>query len=114
MIMQGILASMAFSLGILALCAAVALAIWSLSYNNSQFKEITSVKIIGLFVTIISMLSLVYTSYVVATQVFSYGASSYQVMPMRDGNGMHGDMNKHMMGPKDKHHNDQSPQPKAN
>lgn len=72
MMTQTFIATIAFSIGLLAFCAGAWLTIWATS--NTQVADVAAAKLTGYFVTILALLSLVFTSYFIAMGVL--GASS--------------------------------------
>ncbi len=72
MMTQTFIATIAFSVGLLAFCAGAWLTIWATS--SSQVSDVAAAKLTGYFVTILAVISLVFTSYFIAMGVL--GASS--------------------------------------
>ncbi len=75
MMTQTFVATIAFSIGLLAFCAGAWLTIWSTSGN--QCSEVSAAKLTGYFVTVLALISLVFTSYFIAKGVFASSFHSY-------------------------------------
>lgn len=85
MMTQTFIATIAFSIGLLAFCAGAWLTIWAT--NNNQIADVAAAKLTGYFVTILALLALVFTSYYIAMGVL--GASSpVRSKPMKVGKHM--------------------------
>ena len=84
------IAAVAFSLGLIAFCASVWLTTWASNCSSGQYSEMAAAKLTGYFVTVLSILSLVLTSYYGAKSLIM--ADSYRGMPMAQARS-----NQHMM-----------------
>lgn len=73
--MQTFIATIAFSIGLLAFCAGSWLTIWS-GVGNKNATETSAAKMSGYFVTILALFSLVFTSYYIATGIIMGEPSS--------------------------------------
>jgi hypothetical protein len=62
MMMQTFLATISFSIGLLAFCAGAWLTIWATSSNN-HVTDVAAAKLTGYFITVLSIVALVFTSY---------------------------------------------------
>lgn len=71
MMTQTFIATIAFSIGLLAFCAGAWLTIWATSSN--QVADVAAAKLTGYFVTILALVALVFTSYYIAMGVLSSG-----------------------------------------
>ena len=60
--------AMAFSLCLMAFCAGTWLTVWSLS--NNQYTNSNAAKLSGYFITVLAIVSLVFTSYYFARSLF--------------------------------------------
>lgn len=95
MMMQTFIATISFSIGLLAFCAGAWLTIWATSANN-QITDVAAAKLTGYFVTILSIVALVFTSYYITVGVLtnappvSGGGKWTTMMPSS-----HQQMNKH-------------------
>ena len=69
MMTQTFIATIAFSIGLLAFCAGAWLTIWTTS--NSQISDVAAAKLTGYFVTVLALIALVFTSYYIASGVLS-------------------------------------------
>lgn len=67
MMTQTFIATIAFSIGLLAFCAGAWLTIWATS--SSQIADVAAAKLTGYFVTILALVALVFTSYFIATGI---------------------------------------------
>lgn len=74
MMTQTFIATIAFAIGLLAFCSGAWLTIWA-SCNN-QVSEVAAAKLTGYFVTILALVSLVFTSYYIALGVLSTSGPS--------------------------------------
>lgn len=63
------IATISFSLSLLAFCAGAWLTIWATS-NNTQCTEVSAAKLTGYFISVLAIVSLVFTSYYAARAVF--------------------------------------------
>lgn len=73
MMMTTFIATIAFSIGLLAFCAGAWLTIWATS--SSQVSDVAAAKLTGYFVTILALVALVFTSYYIAMGVLSSGSN---------------------------------------
>lgn len=73
--MQTFIATVAFSIGLLAFCAGSWLTIWA-TVGNKNATEVSAAKMSGYFVTILALISLVFTSYYIAVGVINGDTSS--------------------------------------
>jgi heme A synthase len=87
-------AAIAFCLGLIAFCASVWLTTWA-SASSNQYSETNAAKMAGYFVTVLSILSLVLTSYYGAKSVM-IGNSYNGGTPMRSQWNQAGNMQKHI------------------
>lgn len=69
MMTQTFIATIAFSIGLLAFCAGAWLTIWATS--NNQVSDVAAAKLTGYFVTVLALIALVFTSYFIAMGVLS-------------------------------------------
>lgn len=74
MMTQTFVATIAFSIGLLAFCSGAWLTIWATSSNN-QVVDVAAAKLTGYFVTVLALVALVFTSYYIATGVLSSSTS---------------------------------------
>lgn len=72
MMTQTFIATIAFSCGLLAFCAGAWLTIWASS--SSQVTDVAAAKLTGYFVTILSLIAIVFTSYYIATGILNANA----------------------------------------
>ncbi len=91
MMTQTFIATIAFSIGLLAFCAGAWLTIWAT--NNNQVADVAAAKLTGYFVTILALIALVFTSYFIATGVLG-SSSSVHSKPMKAGKHMKHNSNK--------------------
>ena len=68
--------TMSFSLGLLAFCFGIWLTIWCC--NNPNFKEVRASKMAGYFVIVLSVMSLITTSYNAVQTIFMGTAPLFQ------------------------------------
>ncbi len=66
---QMFIATISFSLSLLAFCAGAWLTIWATS-SNTQCTEVSAAKLTGYFIAVLAIVSLVFTSYYAARSVF--------------------------------------------
>lgn len=80
---QMFIATISFSLSLLAFCAGAWLTIWATS-SNTQCTEVSAAKLTGYFISVLAIVSLVFTSYYAARSAFGksgkvHHAKSYKV-----------------------------------
>lgn len=87
--MTTFLATVAFAIGLLAFCAGAWMTMWA---NSNQCRDTLAAKLTGYFVTIFSLLALVFSAYYVARGIFLQDHYEYNwgAMPMQQqGHMMH-------------------------
>lgn len=70
MMMQTFIATISFSIGLLAFCAGAWLTIWATSSSN-HVTDVAAAKLTGYFVTVLSIIALVFTSYYITVGMLS-------------------------------------------
>lgn len=76
MMTQTFIAAIAFSIGLLAFVSGAWLTIWATS--NNQVSDVAAAKLTGYFITVLSIIALVFTSYYIACGVISNQTSTMQ------------------------------------
>lgn len=81
------IATMSFSMGLLAFCAGAWLTVWS-SNTSNQYAESAAAKLSGYFITVLAIVSLVFTSYFLAQTIMTTNHSK-QVVTQNKGKVKH-------------------------